>query len=164
MDYKEKIIALLNDKELSQEQKEKLESIFPELKNEDERIRKEITFFIAANHKDDAEKAHWLYWLENQKQKPIVLDIDKMVDDYANSSERGNEEFGKPVNCMIRAYRQGLNDAISEIVLKPGEWSDGDYFKVRTLIDAIKSGKQIRPELRNEYVDWLKSIDQRVMG
>ena len=35
-----------------------------------------------------------------------------MVDDYANSSERGNEEFSKPVPCMIRAYRQGLNDAI----------------------------------------------------
>jgi hypothetical protein len=31
MDYKEKVIALLNSKELSQEQKEKLESIFPEL-------------------------------------------------------------------------------------------------------------------------------------
>jgi hypothetical protein len=47
MDYKEKVIALLNSKDLSKEQKEKLESIFPELKeSEDERIRKAIVSFI----------------------------------------------------------------------------------------------------------------------
>lgn len=39
MDYKEKVIALLNSQELSKEQKEKLENIFPELKeSEGERI------------------------------------------------------------------------------------------------------------------------------
>lgn len=44
--------------------------IFSELK-EGERIRKDIVFYIAANHKDDGEKARWLYWLEKQaKQKP----------------------------------------------------------------------------------------------
>lgn len=45
MDYKEKVIALLNSQELTKEQKEKLENIFPELKekeSEDERIRKAI--------------------------------------------------------------------------------------------------------------------------
>ena len=41
MDYKEKVIALLKSQELSKEQKEKLENIFPELKeSEDERIRR----------------------------------------------------------------------------------------------------------------------------
>jgi hypothetical protein len=49
MDYKEKVIALLNSKELSQEQKEKLESIFPELsESTDERIRKECISIIKA--------------------------------------------------------------------------------------------------------------------
>lgn len=48
MDYKEKVIALLNDQELSKEQKEKLENIFPELKeSEDERIRKELIEQVA---------------------------------------------------------------------------------------------------------------------
>ena len=43
MDYKEKVIALLNSQELSKEQKEKLENIFPELKeSSDEKIRKEL--------------------------------------------------------------------------------------------------------------------------
>lgn len=47
--------------------------IFPSLKESDEeRIRKDIVFYIAANHKDDGEKARWLYWLEKQgEQKPI---------------------------------------------------------------------------------------------
>ena len=50
---------------------------FPELKeieeSENERIRKDIVFYIAANHKDDGEKARWLYWLEKQgEQKPIA--------------------------------------------------------------------------------------------
>lgn len=43
MDYKEKVIALLKSQELSKEQKEKLENIFPELTEyEDEKIRKAI--------------------------------------------------------------------------------------------------------------------------
>ena len=49
MDYKEKVIALLNDQELSKEQKEKLENIFPELKeneSEDERIKKTLKEFV----------------------------------------------------------------------------------------------------------------------
>ena len=34
--------------------------------SEDERVRKDIVFYIAAHHKDDGEKARWLYWLEKQ--------------------------------------------------------------------------------------------------
>ena len=48
MGYKEKVIALLNSQELSKEQKEKLENIFPEIKeSEDERIRKELIEQVA---------------------------------------------------------------------------------------------------------------------
>lgn len=50
-----------------------IESYFPELAESedesDERIRKDIVFYIAANHKDDGEKARWLYWLEKQGKK-----------------------------------------------------------------------------------------------
>lgn len=47
--------------------------------------------------------------------KPATIDIDKMVDDYANNKELNNKDFGFPLNCMIRAYRQGLKDAIGKI-------------------------------------------------
>lgn len=65
------------------------ESIFAGImeESEDERIRKDIVFYIAAHHKDDGEKARWLYWLEKQgsqilansaktckdEQKPIMI-------------------------------------------------------------------------------------------
>ena len=77
MDYKEKVIALLNSQELSNEQKEKLESIFPELKeSEDERIRKALIYHyqgdgcICTNeYKIDYKDI--CTWLEKQgEQKP----------------------------------------------------------------------------------------------
>lgn len=49
------------------------------------------------------------------ERKSATIDIDKMVDNYANNKERDNEEFGKPVPCMIRAYRRGINDALSAL-------------------------------------------------
>ena len=71
MDYKEKVIALLNDQELSKEQKEKLENIFPELKeneSEDERIKKAIIRILKGEmryvSKEDADR--YITWLEKQ--------------------------------------------------------------------------------------------------
>lgn len=86
--------------------------------------------------------------LEKQGKVPVTVNIEKMVRDYANNKERGNEEFGKPVNCMIRAYRQGLNDAISTLVLnKQGEqkpvdkvepkFHEGDWVIINGLVLKI---------------------------
>lgn len=61
------------------------------------------------------------YKIEKQGEQKHSIDINKMVDDYANNKERGNAEFGKPVPCMIRAYRQGLNDAIHQKDFAPKE-------------------------------------------
>lgn len=62
------------------------------------------------------------YKKEKQGEVPVTINIDKMVEDYANNEECDNEGFGKPVNCMIRAYRQGLTDAIVILNLrKQGE-------------------------------------------
>lgn len=74
MDYKEKVIALLNDQELSKEQKEKLENIFPELKEketEDERIRKAIIAYINHGQHNGVSNKDMIAWLEKQdEQKP----------------------------------------------------------------------------------------------
>ena len=76
MDYKEKVIALLNSKELSKEQKEKLEDIFPELsESEDERIRKAlIRYFTLSDEHAYYEACGVSYkdivdWLEKQSEK-----------------------------------------------------------------------------------------------
>lgn len=75
MDYKEKVIALLNSQELSKEQKEKLENIFPELKeSEDERIRKGLIKAVSGILKGntlygtDVTREEALAWLEKQEE------------------------------------------------------------------------------------------------
>ena len=71
MDYKEKVIALLNSQELSKEQKEKLELIFPELReSEDEKIRKDLIIYLRSilSNKKYGDKfiEGWIAWLEKQ--------------------------------------------------------------------------------------------------
>ena len=76
MDYKEKVIALLSNRELSKEQKEKLENIFPELKeNEEERM---LEMAIKAVHAPEAQSCikSWginpddvIAWLEKQGEQ-----------------------------------------------------------------------------------------------
>ena len=89
MDYKEKVIALLNSQELSKEQKEKLESIFPELKeSEDERIRKALRERII-NYDPNNEilikeegisQKQFLAWIEKQgEQKPFWSEEDEKI-------------------------------------------------------------------------------------
>ena len=41
-------------------------------------------------------------------------------------------------------------------------WSEEDAFRTSALTDVVKSGGSIRPELRNEFVDWLESLKDRV--
>ena len=98
---------------------------------------------------------------KNCEQKHSI-DINKMVDDYANNKERGNEEFGKPVPCMIRAYRQGLNDAIGKVVLK-SSWSEEDESYLNTTIAYLKDAKEFKKTAEN-CINWLKSLKERIGG
>ena len=52
---------------------------------------------------------------------------------------------------------------LKKIKQKP-TWSEEDSFRTKTLISVIKSGGSIRPELRNEFVNWLKSLKERIGG
>jgi len=133
---------------------EKAQNVFPELaESEDEKIRKYlITYF--SNIDDCASSIKGkdvVAWLEKQGQKPIAIDIDKMVDDYANNNERGNEEFGKPINCMIRAYRQGLTDAYCQENCK-GYQETGRCF-VDGECEAKKSQRMISAETKEALYD-----------
>lgn len=96
---------------------------------------------------------------KQELEKPTTIDIDKMVDDYANNKERGNEEFGKPVNCMIRAYRQGLNDAIGKVVSNPA-WSEEDDYMLDSIISDFYGGH--KSSIGQDK--WLKSLKDRLGG
>lgn len=71
-----------------------------------------------------------------------------MVDDYAN-----NEEFGKPLNSMIRAYRQGLKDAIGKVVSESA-WSEEDEKRLDTICGLLED----IPSHQN----WLRTLKDRV--
>lgn len=88
-----------------------LEYIFPELKESgDEKMRESIIYalrnggFYSSDKTDEA-----IAWLEKQGEKFTAIDVDKMVMEYSHTKDG---EFGLPVNCMTRAYRKGIEDAL----------------------------------------------------
>lgn len=104
---------------------------------------------------------HCKKYYENQAEQKAPIDIDKMVADYKNNPEKNNESFGKPVNCMIRAYRQGLKDAIGKIAFNPAEWNEEDesWFKEIELMALSFSNDD---SYRKKFFDWFKSLKERV--
>jgi len=117
MDYKEKLEEAKRLYETANsDQKYVLETLFPELKEaEDERIRKEIIEFLQLPHPQFVGKRNhekWIDWLEKQGEKKSGnINVNKMVMEY---SQTNDGDFGLPVNCMIRAYRQGINDVLNK--------------------------------------------------
>lgn len=100
--------------------------------------------------------------LKKIEQKPAILDIDKMVYVYANNNEPGNQEFGKPIKCMIRAYRQGLNDAIEKVAsFSPWNEDDEKFFKTALwhISYSISNGEST--DIHCDTTEWLKSIKDR---
>ena len=169
---------------------ESLCHIFPELKeSEDEKIRKEIIDFLW-KEKIFLQEAHSsvennpkyrfvmdaIAWLEKQGEKhvdKVDINIDKMVMDYTN--ECGDDGFGKPLNCMIRAYRQGLTDAICTLTLankkttdkveqEPTKWSEEDECYMSECIGAIATKDGWSFEEKRKTKKWLESIKQRIGG
>ena len=96
MDYKEKVIALLNSQELSKEQKEKLENIFPELaESEDKRIRETLIELVRCNERsgyfslNNIETSSIIAWLEKQdKQQSTVYEHKFREGDIVKSKSR----------------------------------------------------------------------------
>ena len=184
MDYKEKVIALLNDKELSSEQKEKLESIFPELKeSEDERIRKRLIEFF----EDWGEtKSHcWgksvnkiLAWLEKQgEQKPkdkyTFKSIPRLLDmieptDRAKSyckklidslQTEGYVTDAKIVSDCLKQMN-GEKVAMATMDEQKPTWSDVDEMVLEDIEEAIIN--YWHGDTKIFLLDWLKSLKERL--
>lgn len=142
MDYKEKVIALLKSQELSKEQKEKLENIFPELKeSKDEKIRKGLikavswTFEGTKLFGTDVTREEALAWLEKQGEKKSQ----RMI-----SAEAKEAMYGKPA------------------------WSEEDEQHIDSLLkrlDGLCRNEFERTRFAiNEDKDWLESLKQRIGG
>ena len=101
--------------------------------------------------------------LKKQGKKSGVINIGKMVSEYASKPERGNETFGRPFNAMIRAYRQGLEDAVSNFVpKKPAEWNEADDKMLDHCCGAIWAADYYSYEDKEEMEKWVKSLKERL--
>ena len=129
---------------------------------------------------DFSEQKNWLKSLKERytckpsdEQKPIDLNaisIQKLVDVYRNTDEY--DEYGdfkgKPVNCMVRAYEQGIRDILKRIKqkdVKPA-WSDEDERMRIYACKFIDDAKQIdysvsHKEEIDKCISWLKSLKER---
>lgn len=128
MDYKEKVIALLNSQELSKEQKEKLKHIFPEfIKSKDERIKEALIEHIKSNRDVPFYLFRWfspndiIKWLIKQgNQKDVLL----------KWSEEDNEILDKIVNSLMSA-----------------ENVDGDDYNIMyNWLKSLKEKMQLQPK------------------
>ena len=158
MDYKEKIIELLNSKELSEEQIKKLEDIFPELKNSnsnDERIRKAMIEFFSKHCNYETyfgvTVKNILNWLNKR-------DINLL----------NNEEYQTlPVNVLNRLYASE-KELMQIKDQRHTEWSENDkgmLLEIKCLVDSLHSNGVNVDYSENdlqEMWNWLDTIWRRV--
>ena len=74
--------------------------------------------------------------LKRKEQKQEIISISEMVSKYRNTDEYyddGNYK-GKPLNCMIRAYEQGIRDTLSKVKEQKPAWSEEDKLTVDAAI------------------------------
>ena len=126
MDYKEKVIALLNSQELSKEQKEKLENIFPELQeSKDERIRNFLIDFIKICTWTEKKDQGWpsredcLAWIEKQgEKKPAedakALDADKVIEWLKITINERAENYGVYNETRLILPYNSIEDLIND--------------------------------------------------
>lgn len=177
MNYKEKIIlqhiallALLDKKEQSQEQKVKLEEIFPELKeveSKDKKIRRVIRGWIytrpASFFDNGISKEEMLAWLEKQVSPQMVVDAylrgcndteKKWLEKQGESDETKAKMFlinkGYPIDAngifptyeeMYNIIRDGLEQQVSQ---KPTDkFNVGDWLVFKNKHQSIYQVEKI---------------------
>ena len=166
-----------------------------------------IELLASEDKKDKEILEEWIAYLEEQKeqkpvksifppglgeahfnptsvveQKPAEWDkttINEMVLHYACTEQEG---IGKPVNCMVKAYRQGISDILKKI--NPSEWSEEEKIianaleqlysyadswhngnndtrakEVRKVADELKSLRPIKQEWSEEDERMVKFYD-----
>lgn len=173
MDYKERyndiishVIELNNSNQENTDIQDWIKRTFPEIfETKAEKIRKSLIRFVKTNNisgiitdNDEISSKDIIDWLEQMTPQEInTPTINKMVDDYANTREAGTNSL--PVNCMIRAYRQGINSAINTFDLSNRQELNKDV--LLDLIGFIRHGdnqysssnKDIAIGIINDYLE-----------
>ena len=138
--------------------KEKLEEIFPELRESvDERIRKRLLWFLANyNGKWDYPESRMACraWLEKQKeQKPEDEQFPPLEGLDAIKAKYYDEGF-----------KNGFDEGVESV--KPAEWSEEDELKMNDLLnylDPDKGGTKYSSCAQlTEWCNWLKSLRPRL--
>ena len=172
MDYKEKVIALLNSQELSKEQKEMLETIFPELKeSEDERIRKWLLNFVQGIpdegldfHFYNLNKEQVIAWLEKQSEKPkwteedssMQLMLMRDIEQVSFISKEGKDERIMWLNKLDDRFHQNTND------IQKSKWTEEDEENLKSIDIVLFEDKTMPQEKYWDMITWLKSLKQRI--
>jgi hypothetical protein len=135
-----------------------LEVFFPEFKeSEDEQMRKQIIAFLRSQFVNDNiadwKVAPWIAWLEKQQGIHTQIDVDKMVSKYASTKETDSNSM--PLNCQIRAYRQGINDVLSLIGNKADIWFN-NYFMVHDEYGIMTNQFDTKEEMIEDFKNYIK--------
>ena len=151
MDYKQKYIDAIerarqfSEHPLQEDSADIVEYIFPELVgSKDERIMRELCKAIWT-YIPYEEAQEYIAWLEKQGEKSTIIDVDKMVMEYSQTKDG---DFGLPVNCMIKAYKKGINDALklSLNLEKQGEQKTLETQGNQVMSEIIKNQKEMPGE------------------
>ena len=135
MDYKEKVISLINDRDLPLEIREKLKAIFPELQEkEDEKVRQWLIDWVNAcnwSKQYSISKEQLLAWLEKQKPVEEVNGDDYGIDSMYHAVRILEKTLGK-----VEGYQSddGILDhkaAITE-VKKLAKQNRADFSSLKT--------------------------------
>lgn len=90
----------------------------------------------------------------------IVSELEKRIEETKGMQPKFDQFWAGQISAF-KGVLKILNTLevkeVKKIEQNPA-WSEEDSFRTETLISVIKSGGSIRPELRNEFVNWLKSL------
>lgn len=171
MDYKDKVIALLNSQELSKEQKEKLEDIFPELKeSEGERIRKALAAYFAKFKPNDMWDADFSFgdivaWLEKQGDKSAWSEEDESMLNFVkvvlnkHKDDAFFDKFKTTLNDCLTWFRNIKSRVGCEVnCITTKEWSEEDEVKINRIVSCLENLNVADNDILLKDVDWLKSL------
>ena len=102
-----------------------------------------VYFYCGVNLADEFIEANGIdIWNNNNKVYPATKQQQDIL-------FQKMHEFGYAWNVDTKELKK---------IEQNHDWSEEDAFRASALTDVVKSGGSIRPELRNEFVDWLKSL------
>ena len=132
--------------------------LFPELKDEDERIRENIiaTIHLYYGEPLEDEAKDMIAWLEKQGEQKPAKNSGKKSEDVIE--EKDMTEYKKGFECgkqRVLKYPEDFN------LCKKPAWSEEDEDTLNTIINHFKVDIECTDE--DDIIRWLKSLKERVL-